>query len=89
MDTFTEGKTGPTSLYEIFYPFENSEKLIKLELTACEGEKINVLYSMELLDPELYDKNSPIYSDICFRYSIQDGADATLGNMQRDYIPLL
>ena len=44
---------------------------------------------MELLDPELYDKNSPIYSDICFRHSIQDGADATLGNMQRDYIPLL
>ena len=24
MDTFIEGKTGPTSLYEIFYPLDNS-----------------------------------------------------------------
>ena len=41
MDTYIEGKTGPTSLYEIFYPLENSENLVKLDLTPCEGEKIH------------------------------------------------
>ena len=85
MDTFIEGKTGPTTLYEIFYHFENSSNLIKLGLTPCEGEIISILFAMELSDPQLYDKNSPFYSDICSRKSIKDGVDATLGEMQRDY----
>ena len=40
---------------------------------------------MKLSDPQLYDKNSPFYSDICSRKSIKDGVDATLGEMQKDY----
>ena len=85
MDTYIEGKTGPTSVYEIFYPMDNSESLVKLSLTPCEGEKISVLYSMELTNPILYDKNNPIYTDICFPYSLKGGVDTTLGDMQKDY----
>ena len=86
MDTFVEGKTGATSVYEIFYPLENSITLVKLCLTVCEGEKISLSYSMELSDPELYDKKNPVYSDICARYSLKNGADATLREMQNDYL---
>ena len=85
MDTFIEGKTGPTSVYQLFYPLYDPEKLIKLDLTPCEGEKISLLYSMELTSPELYDKNNPIYNDICYPYSIKEGVDTTLGDMQKDY----
>ena len=67
MDTFTEGKTGPTSLYEIFYPLDNANRLVKLSLTPCEGEKISVLYSMELTNPILYDKNNPIKLRITYK----------------------
>ena len=85
MDTFIEGKTGPTTLYEIFYHFDNSPNLVKLQLTPCEGEKISILFMMELSDPVSYDKNSPFYTDICSRHSIKDRVDATLGQMQKDY----
>ena len=85
MDTYIEGKTGPTSLYEIFYPLENSENLVKLDLTPCEGEKISVLHSMELIEPELYDRNNPIYKDICYPYSIKEGVDTSLGELQNNY----
>ena len=63
MDTYIEGKTGPTSLYEIFYPLYSNDKLVRLDLTPCEGQKISVIYNMELVNPELYDKNNPVYSD--------------------------
>ena len=86
MDTYIEGKTGPTVVYEIFYPFEDSENLVQLDLSICEGEKISISYSVELENPELYDKNNPIYSDICHPYTSVDGLDMTLSGKQKEYV---
>ena len=85
MDTYIEGKTGPTVVYELFYPLENSNYLVQLDISICEGEKINILYEYELDKPELYDKNNPIYSDICYPYTSVDGADMTLSGKQKEY----
>ena len=84
MDAYIEGKTGPTVVYEVFYPLD-SEHLSQLDISICEGEKISISYSMYLEEPELYDKNNPIYSDICHPYSSVDGVDMTLGEKQKDY----
>ena len=86
IDTYVEGKTGPVSLYEVFYPLFNSPVLFQLDLSICEGLKIIVSYSMELENPELYDKNNPIYNDMCYPYSSKDGVDMILTDVQREYI---
>ena len=41
---------------------------------------------MELENPELYDKNNPIYNDMCYPYSSKDGVDMILTDVQREYI---
>ena len=85
MDADVEGKMGPTVVYELFYPLENGGKLDQLDISICEGEKISISYSLELENPELYDKNNPIYSDICHPYTSEDGLDMTLSSKQQDY----
>ena len=55
IDAYVEGKTGPMSLYEVYYPLFNSPYLFQLDLSICDGLKINMLYNMELENPELYD----------------------------------
>ena len=86
IDALIEGKTGPATFYEVFYPLFNSPTLHQLNLSICEGIKINLLYAMDLQNPELYDKNNPIYNDICSPYSSKDGVDMILSDVQREYI---
>ena len=84
MDAYLEGKIGPTVVYEVFYPLD-SGSLSQLDISICEGEKISISYYKELENPELYDKNNPIYTDICHPYSSIDGLDMTLSSKQKDY----
>ena len=84
IDAYIEGKTGPLSLYEVYYPLSGS-KLSQLDLTICEGLKIGILYNIELENPELYDKNNPIYNDICYPYTFINGVDMTTTDLQNEY----
>ena len=84
MDTYIEGKTGPTVVYELFYPLD-SKNLVQLDISICEGKQVEISYYMELENPELYDKNNPIYNDICHPYTSVDGLDMTLSGKQKDY----
>ena len=86
IDAYLEGKTGPFTLYEVFYPLLNSPTLFQLDLSICEGLQINMLYNLELENPELYDKNNPIYNDICCPYSSKEGVDMVVADVQREYI---
>jgi hypothetical protein len=85
MDTYLDGKTGPTVVYELFSPSVLGN-LEQLDISICEGEKVSISYSMYLENPELYDKNNPIYSDICHPYTSEDGLDMTLSSKQQDYV---
>ena len=84
MDAYIEGKTGPTVVYEVFYPLD-SKNLVQLDISICEGNQVEISYYMELVDPEKYDKNNPIYNDICYPYTSEDGLDMTLSGKQKDY----
>ena len=86
IDAYVEGKTGPFPLYEVYYPLFNSPYLFQLDLSICDGLKINMLYNMELENPELYDKDNPIYNDMCYPYSSKNGVDMILTDVQREYI---
>ena len=84
IDAYVEGKTGPLTLYEVYYPLSDSI-LSKLDLTICEGIKVNILLNIEIENPELYDKNNPIYNDMCYPYSSKDGIDMVLTDVQDEY----
>jgi len=85
IDVYIKGKTGPKPIYEVYYPLLNSPYLFQLDLSICDGLKINILYNMELENPELYDKDNPIYNDMCYPYSSKDGVDMTLIDVQKEY----
>ena len=80
-----EGKTGPIPIYEVYYPLFNSPFLFQLDLSICDGLKVDILYNIELENPELYDKDNPIYNDMCYPYSSKDGVDMILTDVQKEY----
>ena len=85
IDAYIEGKTGPVPLYEVYYPLFNSPTLFQLDLSICEGLQISMLYNMALENPELYDKDNPIYNDMCYPYSSKEGVDMILTDVQQEF----
>ena len=54
-----EGMKIPKIEYEIYYRFNNSNSLTKLNLTACDGIKIEISIAVEINDTlDKYDPNS-------------------------------
>ena len=86
-DVYLVGKEGPTVEYRVYYPLENPNNLEPLDLTICEGKAVIVSYAVNITgDPELYDKNSPYYNDLCVSYKSSDGIDMTLEDRQQQYV---
>ena len=85
IDANIKGKTGPTVLYELFYTFPGTNRAVELDLSLCDGNSINIFYSIELENPELYNKDNSLYNDICFYYTSNEGADMSLDDRQKEY----
>ena len=85
IDTYIEGKTGPTILYKVYYPLLNENKLESLDLTLCEGTDIIVEYPLDLEDSELYDKESPYYHDLCYPDLSSDKVDKIIDDRIQEY----
>ena len=86
-DIYVEGKEGPTVRYRVYYPLENSNVLEALDLTICENLPVIISLPANITgNPDLYDKNSAYYNDLCVHYSIDGGADLTLQDRQQQYI---
>ncbi|MBO6244101.1 MAG: hypothetical protein J6O41_06035, partial [Clostridia bacterium] len=86
-DIYVEGKEGPTVRYRVFYPLENPNVLEALDLTICENLPVIISLPANITgNPDLYDKNSAYYNDLCVHYSIEGGADMTLQDRQQQYI---
>ena len=85
IDADIQGKTGPSVIYQVFYPINDPNKLEKLDLTICEGNAVNVLFPIDLENPELYDKDSPYYKDICYPSSSDNKYDMILEDRKQDY----
>ena len=87
-DYYLEGKEGPNVEYRVYYPLEGpNAKLEPLDLVRCEGKAVIISLPANISGtPDLYNKNSPYYNDLCVSYDIEGGADMTLEDRQKEYI---
>ena len=87
-DYYLEGKEGPNVEYRVYYPLEGpNAKLEPLDLVRCEGKAVIISLPANISgNPDLYNKNSPYYNDLCVSYDIEGGADMTLEDRQKEYI---
>ena len=75
--------------YEVYYKFENQTRLTKLNLSYCENLKIRlglpVNKNLNLKNIDILNPDSLFYSDICYVYTSDNGADITLKQRQIEY----
>ena len=87
VDALVPGKIGPKVEYEVYYPFDNIN-LHQLDLSICEGKEIFIGYLINIPENELdlYNNESPYYTDLCYPYTNSKGTDVTLNDRQIEYI---
>ena len=86
-DTYVPGKEGPTVRYRVYYPLDDQNVLVDLQLTICENLPIFISLPANITgDPAIYDKNSAYYNDLCAHYDFNDGVDMTLEDRQKQYV---
>ena len=87
IDKKEEDTLGSLVNYEIYYPVFGSKHLRNLDISKCESTKIKILIPMNLSSDNLdiYDKESPFYSDICYTYTSDDGTDMILDDRKLEY----
>ena len=92
----TQYKTnGPDQLSYAFY---NSETTERIDMSICEGEKIEVDVSIsntganitqaiefDKLGVNVYDINHPFFNDICFTFTAENGRDVPLSERKKHY----
>ena len=85
VDAFVDGKIGPKTEYEVYYPF--TDKLHQLDISICEGIdiSIDVPINITIDNIDKYDRNSGYYNDICYKYTNENGADVTLEDRQEEF----
>ena len=73
--------------YEIYYPLYENNKLEKLELNSCKGEKIDISIPVKI-DEELDKHNScsDYYNNICSKTKSQSGTDISLNDRRNEFV---
>ena len=73
----------PIVEYEIYHPITKES----LDLNACQESPINVLYSVNINEDEIfkYDPNSDYYNDKCYPYTTPNGTDIILDDRKQEY----
>ena len=86
IDVKQEGYQIPKIIYEVYYPLFGNN-LIKLNLTVCEGIKIDISIPIKLPDNlDIYNSSSDYYNDICYTYTSVDGTDITLSDRKNNFV---
>ena len=83
-----EGMKIPKLDYEIYYPLNNnSNNLIKLNLTSCKGTKTEISIKVDINDTlDKYNPKSEYYQDICAKATSSSGADLNLKDRQNEFV---
>ena len=77
----------PKIEYEIYYPLNNDNELIKLNLTSCQGSKIDLSISVKINDNlDKYNSSSDYYNDICSKTTSESGTDISLNDRRNEFI---
>ena len=77
----------PKIEYDVYYPFNSSNELTKLNLSICKDTEIEL--SIPVIINENLDKyniSSSYYNDICSTSTSKDGTDITLSDRKNEFI---
>ena len=81
-----EGMKIPKVEYEIYYPFNNSTNLTKLNLTSCKDAKIEISIAVKIDDIlDKYNASSGYYNDICYKATTESGTDISLKDRKNEF----
>ena len=76
----------PKIEYEVYYPLYNNN-LTKLNLTLCQGTKVEIIISVKINDTiDKYNSSSGYYNDICYKATSQYGTDISLKDRRKEFI---
>ena len=85
-DVKEEGLKIPKIEYEIYYPL-NGHDLIKLNLTVCKDNKIDIFIPVSINDDlDKYNPSSKYYNDICSKAISDVGTDITLKDRRKEFV---
>ena len=77
----------PKVEYEVYYPFNNSNYLTKLNINLCEGTKIEISIPVKINGPlDIYNPKSGYYNDICYKATSKSGTDITLKDRRNEFV---
>ena len=86
IDINEEGMKIPIIEYEVYYPL-NANNFTKLNLSICEGTKIDILIPISINDDiEKYNISSNYYNDICSLATSENGTDITLSDRKQEFL---
>ena len=88
LDINEEGINIPKIEYEVYYPFNsNFNNFTKLNLSICEGTKIEISIPVSIKDDiNKYNISSDYYNDICSLATSENGTDITLSDRRKEFI---
>ena len=73
--------------YEVYYPFDSSNNLTKLNLSICKNTKIELSIPVVINESlDKYNITSNYYNDICTIANSKKGTDITLSDRKNEYI---
>ena len=77
----------PKLEYEIYYPLNNDNELIKLNLSYCRDTKIDISISVKI-DGQLdkYNSSSDYYNNICYKTTSESGTDISLNDRRNEFV---
>jgi len=82
-----EGMKIPKLEYKVYYPLYNSSNLTKLNLSFCQGTKIEISIAVEINDTlDKYDSKSKYYNDICYKTTSESGTDIILEDRRNEFV---
>ena len=77
----------PKIEYEVYYPSNNNNDLEKLNLSLCEGEKIDISIPVKIDDNiDKYNPKSAYYNDICYKTTSESGTDISLKDRKNEFV---
>ena len=77
----------PKVEYEVYYPLLNINNLTKLNLTLCQGTKIQISIPVKINDIiDKYNAESGYYNDFCYKANSEYGTDIILKDRRNEFV---
>ena len=82
-----EGMKIPKIEYEVYYPLNNSNNLNKLDLSSCQGTKIEFSIAVKINDTlDKHNSSSGYYNEICCGTMTEGETDISLKDRRNEFV---